>query len=105
MATKPEIKKEIKKDFKAAEPKPKMNFAFTRKNYMLLIAGIAFLVIGYLALAGGGSKDPSEFSYDLFSTQRMVFAPIMLMIGYIVVAYAILVKENPTSEDAQESQQ
>jgi hypothetical protein len=100
MATKPEIKKDIK-----ASEKPKMNFAFTRKNYMLLIVGIAFLVIGYLTLSGGGSKDPNEFSYDLFSTQRMVFAPIMLMIGYIVVAYAILVKETPASESTQESQQ
>ena len=104
MATKPEIKKDIKKDVKATETKPKMNFAFSRKNYMLIIAGIFFLVVGYIALSGGGSKDPSEFSYELFSSQRMVFAPIMLMIGYIVVAYGILVKEPSTNNSGQEGQ-
>ena len=100
MATKPEIKK----DLKTPEAK-KMNFAFTRKNYMLLIVGIFFLIIGYLTLSGGGSKDPSEFSYELFSTQRMVFAPFMLMIGYVIVAYAILLKVPSDGNNGQGSQQ
>jgi hypothetical protein len=82
---------------------PKMQFAFESKNYMILIAGIVLLAIGFFALSGGGSKDPNQFSDDLFSTRRMVVAPIILMLGYITVGYSILMKRdtNSTTEDNQ----
>ncbi len=93
MALKPEVKKEIKKEGKATELHPKLHFAFTKKNYTLLAAGILLLIIGYLTLSGGGSKDPNQFSYDLFSARRMVVAPIILILGYGIVAYGILLKD------------
>ena len=82
---------------------PNVHFAFGKKNYTYLIVGIVLLVIGFISLAGGGSTDPNKFSDELFSTRRMVFAPIVLMLGYIVVAIAILTKpeekeEAPTEE-------
>ncbi|HTB06179.1 MAG TPA: DUF3098 domain-containing protein [Bacteroidia bacterium] len=83
---------------------PNMHFAFGKKNYTYLIVGIVLLIIGFISLAGGGSTDPNQFNGDeLFSTRRMVFAPIVLMLGYIVVAIAILTKpqekeEAPTEE-------
>jgi hypothetical protein len=82
---------------------PKMQFAFDRKNYMILIGGIILLAIGFFALSGGGSKDPNEFSDELFSTRRMVVAPIILMLGYITVAVAIMTKRDETkvSDDNQ----
>ena len=102
MAIKPEIKKEIKKDFKAADPRQKIHFAFGKKNYQFLVAGIVLLIIGYITLSGGGSNDPNQFSYELFSTRRMVVAPIILIIGYAIVAYGILVKESGTGNEVQE---
>jgi uncharacterized membrane protein len=95
MAT--EVKKTIptaaKKPLKAAEQKPRMQFAFGRKNYMILLFGIFLIIIGYVLLAGGGTKDPNQFSYELFSTQRMVVAPIILMLGYITIGVSIMYKE------------
>jgi len=94
-----EIKKTtIKKPLKAAEQKPRMQFAFERKNYMILLGGILLIIIGFITLAGGGSKDPNQFSYELFSTQRMVVAPIILLLGYITVAVSIMYKEKPQQE-------
>jgi len=98
MAT--EVKKApIKKPLKAAEQKPRMHFAFERKNYMILLFGIFLIIIGYVLLAGGGSKDPNQFSYELFSTQRMVTAPIILMLGYITIAVSIMYKEKPKQQE------
>jgi membrane-bound ClpP family serine protease len=89
-----EVKKPtVKKPLKAAEQKPRMQFAFTRKNYMILLTGIFLIIVGFILLAGGGTKDPNQFSYELFSTQRMVTAPLILLIGYITVAVAIMYKE------------
>jgi hypothetical protein len=84
---------------------PNMNFAFGKKNYTYLIGGILLLIIGFVLLAGGGSKDPNQFSNELFSTQRMVVAPILLMLGYIVVAVAILAKPDGEAEETQSEEQ
>lgn len=81
--------------------KPRMQFAFDKRNYTILVIGIVLLIIGFFALAGGGSKDPNEFNYDLFSTRRMVVAPIILMLGYITVGVSILLKR----EDKDSSQE
>ncbi len=89
-----EVKKPIaKKPYKPVEQKPKMKFAFQRTNYIILLSSIFFIILGFILLAGGGSKDPNQFSYELFSTQRMVVAPIILLLGYIGVAVAIMYKD------------
>lgn len=36
--------------------KPTFDFAFEKKNYIWMLVGIVLLLIGYLLLAGGGSK-------------------------------------------------
>lgn len=81
--------KEIKKDIKA-DNRPRLNFAFGRKNYLILGGGLLLMIIGYVLLSGGGSKDPNVFSTELFSTQRMVVAPIILLLGFLTVAFAIM---------------
>jgi hypothetical protein len=73
-----------------AAPKSKMQFAFGTKNYIMLLAGGGLMIIGYMLLAGGGSNDPNVFNPELFSTQRMVVAPLILLLGFIVVGVSIL---------------
>jgi hypothetical protein len=65
-------------------------FAFSRQNYVLLIAGLVFLGIGFLLMIGGGSDDPNVFSESLFDFQRLTLAPILLLIGYILEIFAIM---------------
>ena len=78
---------------KTIEQKPKMQFAFVRRNYMILLSGLFLIIVGFILLSGGGSKDPNVFSPDLFSTRRMVIAPVILLLGYITVAVSIMYKE------------
>ena len=67
-----------------------INFVFSKENYKLLLIGIAFIVIGFLLMIGGGSNDPDVFSYKLFSFQRLALAPILILIGYIIEIFAIM---------------
>ncbi len=94
-----EVKKVVKKPLKVVDQRPRMQFAFGRKNYMILLGGLFFIIMGFVLLAGGGSKDPNQFSYELFSTQRMVTAPIILLLGYIAVAVSIMYKEKRQQEE------
>ena len=69
------------------------NFAFSKKNYLLLGTGIALLIIGYLLMSGGGSDNPNEFHADkIFSARRITLAPITVLTGYGTILYAILKK-------------
>ncbi len=67
-----------------------MNSTFGKQNYMIFIAGIALLVIGYLLMIGGGSEDPNVFNPAIFDLQRITIAPIVCLIGFITIIVAIM---------------
>ena len=68
-------------------------FTFTKKNYILLITGLVFIISGLILMIGGGSEDPTQFSYEIFSTTRLTIAPILLAAGFIIEIFAIMYKE------------
>lgn len=74
------------------ENKEKMNFALGRENYKFLAIGFVIIVIGFLLMLGGRSKDPNEFSNDIFSFRRITLAPIVILAGFIFGIWAIMKK-------------
>jgi len=69
---------------------------FTRKNYILMIAGTIIIALGYLLMMGGGSDDPNVFSEEIFIFRRITLAPIVIIIGFLVVMISIMWKEKGT---------
>lgn len=67
-------------------------FAFGKENYRLMLIGLAFIVVGFLLMIGGGSDDPNKFSAELFSFRRLTLAPILILAGYVVEIFAIMKK-------------
>jgi hypothetical protein len=65
-------------------------FGFT--NYILMGAGLIVLAIGYLLLSGGGSDDPNVFNNAMFDNRRLVVAPILITVGFVVEILAIMYK-------------
>jgi len=43
-------------------------------------------------MAGGGSDNPNVFSDTVFSVQRIRVAPTLILIGFGIQIYAILLK-------------
>ena len=72
--------------------KEKLNFALSRENYKLLAIGFVIIVIGFLLMLGGKSKDPNEFSEKIFSFRRITLAPIVVLAGFIFEIWAIMKK-------------
>jgi hypothetical protein len=71
-----------------------MGFAFGKKNYIILGAGLLLLLIGYLLMSGGAATSAEEFNADeLFSSRRITLAPIVVLLGYVVVGVAIMYRE------------
>jgi len=69
-----------------------MDFAFSKKNYILLFVGLAFMLSGLILMVGGGSEDPTQFSDEIFNFQRLTLAPILLAIGFIIEIFAVMYK-------------
>ena len=67
-------------------------FAFTRKNYQLLLIGLVIILIGFLLMMGGGSDDPNVFNPEIFNFQRITLAPIVVFVGFMFEIYAIMYK-------------
>jgi hypothetical protein len=66
---------------------------FGKINYILMGVGIIILALGYILLAGGGSDDPNVFNPAMFDAQRLVWAPILIVLGFIVEIVAIMYKK------------
>lgn len=70
----------------------KNKMPFGRDNYVWVLIGIAFLIIGFLLMIGGGSDDPDVFNEAIFSFRRLTLAPILVLIGFGIEIYAIMKK-------------
>ena len=73
-----------------------MDFVFRKKNYILLITGLVFIISGLILMIGGGSEDPTKFSDEIFNFQRLTMAPILMAIGFIIEIFAIMSKNKGT---------
>ena len=69
-----------------------MDFAFSKKNYILLFVGLTFMASGLILMIGGGSEDPTQFSDEIFNTTRLTIAPILIATGFIIEIFAVMHK-------------
>ena len=70
--------------------KNKKEFIFSKKNYRLMLIGLGVIVLGFILMIGGGSKDPDVFNPDLFNFRRIRLAPALVLIGFGIEIAAIL---------------
>ena len=70
---------------------PVTPFIFDRTNYLIMIAGVIVILIGFVLMSGGATSDPNVFPKDeLYSFRRITLAPIVVMLGFGIEIFAIL---------------
>ena len=69
----------------------KEKFAFDKTNFILLGIGMAVVIIGFLLMT---------FEPDIFSVRRIKVAPVVCLLGFVFMIYAVLRK--PKSCRAEE---
>lgn len=83
---------------KADVPRGNQTFLFDKRNYMWMAIGLGCILLGFFLMAGGKSPDPHQFNADeVFSFRRITLAPVIMMIGFGIEAYAIMLKRKPES--------
>ena len=69
----------------------KKKFAFDKVNYILLAVGMLVVIIGFLLMTGP-STTPDHFEPDIFSACRIKVAPVVCLIGFVSIIYAVMRK-------------
>lgn len=67
---------------------------FGTKNYVLMAAGVALMILGYVLMVGGSSDaNPEVFNAaEKYSTVRITVAPILILAGLALQIPAILLR-------------
>lgn len=69
-------------------------FIFGKKNYLIMGIGLAVIAIGFILMSGGGSDNPVVFDASIFNFRRIHLAPALVLLGFAIEIYAILIKSN-----------
>ena len=81
------------------------NFAFDKKNYVLLAIGMLVVIVGLILMSGSGSSE-GVFNPDIFSVRRIRVAPVVCLFGFVFFIFAIMHKpadkQDEVKEDANE---
>lgn len=67
-----------------------MGTLFDKVNFTWMLIGAAVMILGFLLMAGGGSKDPNVFNtHEIYGTRRITIAPILILAGLVIEIVAI----------------
>ena len=81
-----------KNNLKKTESENKAGFPIPVSSYKMILIGFGIVVRGFIWLLGGGSSSPEEFNYDIFSFRRITLAPIVVLVGFGFIFWAIMRK-------------
>ncbi len=71
---------------------------FSKRNYILMLAGIGLIALGLMLMSGGAMPDPNTWDESIiYSTRRTLLAPFVIILGLVVEIFAIFA--NPKSPE------
>lgn len=76
----------------------KRDFAFGRMNFILLAAGMAVVILGFILMSGSASTDAS-YNPDIFSARRIKVAPLVCLFGFLSMICAVAYKPKDKEEE------
>ena len=77
----------------------KEKFALDKINFILIAIGVVIIIAGLLLMTGPSSTE-MHFEPDIFSTRRIVVAPLVCFVGFVFMIFAIMFRsKNKKSED------
>lgn len=77
-------------------------FLFDKRNYYLMIAGVALVILGFIFMTGAKVTDPKVFDYnEIYSFRRTTLAPIVIILGFVIEVFAIMLKPKDLVSEKQ----
>lgn len=66
------------------------NFALNKINYIICGVSLLIIIIGFFLMTGSASSIEGGFDPDIFSTRRIVVAPMTCFFGFLLMIVGIL---------------
>ena len=76
----------------------KQKFALDKLNFILIAIGIVIIIAGLLLMTGPSSTE-THFETDIFSTRRIVVAPLVCFAGFVFMIFAIMFRSKQKSNN------
>ncbi len=76
------------------------DFAFGKDNFLWIAVSVVLIIIGFILMSGGGSADGVSFNPEIFSARRIVVAPMITVLGFVLMIVGILRKNKDKRTDA-----
>ncbi len=76
---------------------------FGKNNYILIALSLFLIVLGFALMSGGGSVDGVSFNPAIFSTRRIIVAPIVSLLGFLLMVIAIMLPQRTTQNKEHSS--
>lgn len=81
----------------------KRDFAFGRMNFILLAVGMLVVIVGFILMSGDGST-ADAYNQEIFSARRIKVAPIVCLVGFVSMIYAVVHKPKDEPEANQQAE-
>lgn len=80
----------------------KKDLAFGKLNYIICAVSVILIILGFALMTGPASSIEGGFEPDIFSTKRIVVAPMVCFAGFLLMIVGILYPRKKGSQEKQE---
>ena len=70
-----------------------------KKNLKIIVIAVLLIIIGNILMITKTNSTPSFFDTDIFNTKALTIAPIVILSGYVLFIFGILIK--PKTQNAR----
>lgn len=75
-----------------------MKSSLPKLNVWLIVASFLIIVVGF-ALMTGEPSGATQYNPDIFSFRRITVGPMVALLGFVVMVFAILYKPKKKSDN------
>ena len=76
----------------------KEKLALDKMNFILIAIGVVIIIADLLLMTGPSSTE-THFEPDIFSTRRVVVAPLVCFVGFVFMIFAIMYRSKDKKND------
>lgn len=80
----------------------KKNLAFGKMNYIICAVSVVLIILGFILMTGPSSSIEGGYEPDIFSTKRIVVAPMVCFTGFLLMIVGILFPRKKESSDKEQ---
>lgn len=84
------MSKNTKNTVPKKEDKSSEQLLFKRENYLLMLASVVVIVIGFTLMSG---------TEDIFSSTKITVAPLTVLLGFVIGVFAIFFRKKEQNGD------